>query len=269
MFYLGPGGLPTITKGDTIQALWDLKKLNLNAMEIEFVRGVYLKKETAIEIGKLAKKLGIKLSIHAPYFINLCNPEKIKKSQERILKSCEIGHYLGAKYIVFHPGYYGKLSPEKAYYLVKRSCEELARIIEKNKWNVVLGLETTGKKSQFGTLEENLQISKEVRRCAPVIDFAHIYARNNGKINFGEILDKVKNFKELHTHFSGIEFSEKGEKKHLEILSKKPNFEELAKELIKRGFDKKRDIIIISESPILEQDSLKMKKILEKYSRKN
>jgi len=268
MFYLGPGGLPTITEGDTAQALYDLKKLNLNAMEIEFVRGIYLKKDSAIKIGKLAKKLEIKLSIHAPYFINLCNPQKIKKSQKRILDSCKIGHYLGAKYIVFHPGYYGNLSAEKAYCLVKKSCEELVSIIDKNKWNVVLGLETTGKKSQFGTLDENLQISKEVEGCAPVIDFAHIFARNGGKIDFRNILDKVKNFKELHTHFSGIEYTEKGEKKHLEISVKKPNFEELAVELIRRGFNKKKDIIIISESPILEQDSLKMKSILEELIKK-
>jgi deoxyribonuclease-4 len=264
MFYLGPGGLPTITEGDTIQGLKDLKKLDLNALEIEFVRGVYLKKDKALEIGKLAKKLGIKLSIHAPYFINLCNPQKIKMSQKRILDSCEIAHYLEAEYVVFHPGYYGALSPEKAYYLVKKSCEELVSIIDKNRWSVTLGLETTGKKSQFGTLEENLQISKEINGCAPVIDFAHIFARNSGKIDFGEVLDKVKNFKELHTHFSGIEFTEKGEKRHLEISVKKPNFEDLARELVNRGFNKKKDITIISESPILEQDSLKMKKILEK-----
>jgi deoxyribonuclease-4 len=265
MIYLGPGGIPTITEGDTIQGIKDVKKLGLNAMEIEFVRGVYLKKDKAIEVGKVAKKLGIKLSIHASYYINLCNSSKIKVSQKRILESCEIGNYLGAKYVVFHPGYYGNLDPEKAYLLIKKSCEELRKIIDRNDWNVVLGLETTGKKSQFGTLEENLRISEEVKGCVPIIDFAHIFARNGGKINFSNVLEKVKKFKEIHTHFSGIEFTEKGERYHLTISSKKPNFEELAKELAKRKFNKKRDIIIISESPILEKDSLKMKRILNKF----
>ncbi|HIE41288.1 MAG TPA: endonuclease IV, partial [Candidatus Aenigmarchaeota archaeon] len=199
MFYLGPGGLPTITQGDTIQGLKDLSNLGLNAMEIEFVRSIYLKKDKAIEVGKVAKKLGIRLSVHASYFINLCNPQKIKQSQQRILDSCKIGHYLGAKYIVFHPGYYGPLSTEKAYSLVKNSCEELRSKIDKNRWHVILGLETTGKKSQFGTLEENLRISKEVEGCVPVIDFAHLFARKNGEINYSEILNKLKKFRELHT----------------------------------------------------------------------
>ena len=264
MFYLGPGGIPTITQGDTIHAIKDLKEICLNAMEVEFVRGVYLKEKQAEEIEKLAKKFGIKLSIHASYFINLCNPQKVKPSQQRILDSCKIGHYLGASYVVFHPGYYGKLDHEKAFSLVKRSCEELRSKIDKFKWKIALGLETTGKKSQFGTLDENLKISEEVEGCVPIIDFAHIFARNEGKIDYSLILEKVKNFKELHTHFSGIDYSDKGERKHLEISTKKPDFEGLAKELIRRGFNKRRDITIISESPILEQDSLKMKKILER-----
>ena len=268
MIYLGPAGIPTITRGDTLQGIKDVKKLGLSAMELEFVRGIYLKKEEAVEIGRVAKDLGVKLSIHASYFINLCNPEKVRASEKRILDSCEIGHYLGAKYIVFHPGFYGKLSVEQDYELVKKSCIELRKEIDKNRFDVVLGLETTGKKSQFGTLDEILKICREVKGCAPIIDFAHIFARQGGKIDYSEILDKVRKFKELHTHFSGIEFTEKGEKKHLPISFNQPDFKELAKELVNRGFGtKKRDIRIICESPILEQDSLKMKKILNKLTK--
>lgn len=268
MIYLGPAGIPTITKGDTIQGIKDVKKLGLNALELEFVRGVYLKKEQAIEVNKIAKNLGIKLSIHASYFINLCNPEKVEDSKRRILDSCEIGHYAGAKYIVFHPGFYGKLSEKQAYEFVKKGCKELREEIEKNKWNVILGLETTGKKSQFGTLDEILEICSEVEGCSPVIDFAHIFARQGGKINYSEILNKVRKFKELHTHFSGIEFTDKGEKRHLPISSNQPNFRELGKELLDKNFGtKERDIIIICESPVIEQDSLRMKKILEDLSK--
>ncbi len=269
MFYLGSGGLPTVTKGNTFQGLRDLKELGLSAMELEFVRSVYLKEDKAKEVGKLARELGIKLSIHASYYVNLCNPQKAKASQKRILDACKIGHYAGAKYIVFHPGFYGKLDEEKAYSLVKKSCEEMSSKIDQYKWDVVLGPETTGKKSQFGTLDENLRLSKEVKNCAPVIDFAHIFARNVGQINFAEVLDKMRDFEEMHTHFSGIDYSEKGEKKHLELSSKQPDFKELAKELIKKKFNKNRDITIISETPVLEQDSLKMKKILEETKNKN
>ncbi|MCK4428887.1 MAG: TIM barrel protein, partial [Candidatus Aenigmarchaeota archaeon] len=164
-----------------------------------------------------------------------------------------------------HPGYYGKLSKETAYELVKKGCREMRKEIDKNKWNVILGLETTGKKSQFGTLDEILGICNDVSGCVPIIDFAHIFARQGGKIDFYKVLEKVKKFKELHTHFSGIEFTDKGERKHLVISSNQPNFKKLAKELIRRNFDsKKRDIIIICESPVTEQDNLKMKKIIKK-----
>lgn len=265
MIYLGPAGIPTITEGDTVQGIKDVNKLGLDALELEFVRGVYLKKEQGIEVGKIADDLGVRLSIHASYFVNLCNPEKVKHTQKRILDSCEIGHYAGAKYIVFHPGYYGNFTKKQAYEFVKKGCKELREKIDKNNWNVILGLETTGKKSQFGTLDEILEICREIKGCAPVIDFAHIFARQGGKIDYSEVLDKVKKFKNLHTHFSGIEFTDKGERRHLPISSNHPNFKELGKELVKNGFtSKEKDITIICESPVLEQDSLRMKKILEK-----
>jgi len=262
MIYLGPGGLPTITKGDTIQGLKDLKSIGLNFMEIEFVRSVYLKKEKAVEIGKIAKGLGIGISIHAPYFINFGNPEKFPSSKKRILDSCEIGHYLGAKYIVFHPGYYGNIDKEAVYKMVLRNCLEMQDIILKNNWDVVLGMETTGKKSQFGTLEELLRISREAKTCQPVIDFSHIYARNGGHIDYPEVLDKMKIFRHIHSHFSNIEFTEAGERMHLPLGVSGPDFSELAKEIVTR----KIDITIICETPLLEQDSLKMKGIFDKVS---
>ncbi|MGC9310246.1 MAG: TIM barrel protein [Candidatus Aenigmatarchaeota archaeon] len=258
MIYLGPGGIPTITEGDTFQALHDLRRIGLNFMELEFVRGVYLKEEKAREIGKLAKELGLGLSIHAPYYVNLGNPEKFSASKKRILDSCRIGHFLGAEYVVFHPGFYGKLAKAAVFKMVLKNCLEMQEAIQKNKWGVFLGLETTGKNSQFGTLDEILEICKEAKLCRPVIDFAHIYARNGGRINYSEVLDRVKYLKHLHCHFSGIEFTGAGERKHLPISSKSPDFAGLAEEIVKRGLD----ITIISESPLLEQDSLRMKEIL-------
>jgi len=259
MIYLGPGGLPTITKGDTIQGLKDLKSIGLNFMELEFVHSVYLKKEKALEIGKFAKELGIGLSIHAPYYINFGNPEKFPSSKKRILDSCEIGHHLGAKYIVFHPAFYGKFDKDAVYKMVLRNCLDMQDIILKNGWNVILGMEATGKRSQFGTLDELVRLSGETKVCQPVIDFSHIYARQGGHINYTEVLDKVKSFNHLHCHFSNIEFTEAGERRHLPLGTAGPDFKELAKEIVKRGLD----ITIICETPLLEQDSLKMKRIFE------
>ncbi|MEM5871440.1 MAG: TIM barrel protein [Candidatus Aenigmatarchaeota archaeon] len=260
--FLGPAGIPITAKGrSTIDGIKRVSELNLNAMEIEFVRGVNMSISLAKQAGKIAKDLDIVLSIHAPYYINLCNPEKVKASQKRILDSCERACYLGAWIVVFHPGYYG-VDKDKAFEMVLKACEEMDEKIKKEGWNVKLGLETTGKKSQFGTLDEIIEIHKKIKNCVPVVDFSHIYARNNGKIDFKEVFEKMENLNlsKYHTHFSGIEYTQAGEKNHVPIAHKKPDFKELATHLLK---SKLKEITIISESPILEQDSLQMIEIFK------
>ncbi|RLJ00051.1 MAG: endonuclease IV [Candidatus Aenigmatarchaeota archaeon] len=258
--FLGPAGIPTISKPDTISGIESVAKLGLNAMEVEFVQGVRMGNELAKQAGKVAEEHRVRLSIHAPYFINLCNEEKAQASMKRILDSCERGYYMNASVVVFHPGYYGGMQKDKAYEMVKQACIKMVDEIERRGWNIKLGLETTGKHTAFGTLEENIRIAKEVKGCEVVVDFAHLYARAYGKINYSEIFDKLSKLSitHLHTHFSGIEFTMKGEKNHTPI-NNNPPFEPLAKEIVKR----KLNITIISESPILEQDSLKMKKVFE------
>jgi len=270
MIRIGTAGIPiSAEERTTFGGLKRIKELGLNALEIEFVRNVYLKNEVAKKVGEEAKKLDIELSIHAPYFINLCSEkEKLEASKKRILDSVERAFYMNARVVVFHPGYYGKLSKDEAYEKVKEACEDLVEKMEKNGWNkVFLGLETTGKLSQFGTLEENIKISKEVKNCIPVIDFAHIFARSGGKIDFKEVVDKVSYLKPkfLHCHFSGIEFKpakEGGnERKHLNLTEgAKPDYKPLVKELKKVKFD----ITLISESPNLEGDALFLKEMLKK-----
>jgi len=269
MIWLGPAGIPTVSKdSSTLVGIEVVSELKLNAMEIEFVRGVKMSNELAKECGKVAKELNIKLSVHAPYFINLSSAEKlkIKQSKKRILDSVERAHLMNADVIVFHPGYYGKLSPEETYEMIKEGCEDLVDIIKSKGWNVRLGLETTGKLSQFGTLDEIIRIHKKLKLCVPVVDFSHMLARQQGKIDYGKILNKLKalKLKHYHTHFSGIEFSEKGERRHLTIDNEQPPFKPLAKEILK----KKINITIISESPVLEQDSLIMKKTFEELGYK-
>lgn len=272
--WLGPAG-NCISAEDrtTIGSLKHLVKLKLNAQEIEFVRNVYLTSKVAEEVGSLADELKIKLSVHAPYFVNLCSTDKkvIEASKQRILDSVMRANEMNASPVVFHPGYYAGQPPEIAYTSVKQSCEDLVdKLKERGIKNVLLGLETTGKISQFGTLEENIRISKEVNGCVPAADPAHIFARQGGKINYSEIFDKLEQLKleYIHMHFSGIKWRPaKGggnEWHHLEIKSNQPPFEPLAKEILKR----KLDITIISESPVLEQDSLQMVKVFEKLGYK-
>jgi len=235
------------------------KELGLGSLEVEFTYGVSMKNEAAKKIGKLAKRLRISLSCHAPYYINLASLEKPKvhASKTRILQSCERLHYLGGKYVVFHAGFYQKKSKEEIYEIIKREIVGLQSVIKEKKWGVVLAPETTGKPSQFGDIDELLRLKKETG-CHLCVDFSHIKARNNGKIDYDEVFGKIRHLKHIHSHFSGIEWTEKGERRHLITESKD------IKELL--GYIKKynMNITIINESPDVFGDAVKMKRILEK-----
>jgi len=256
---LGPAGTPAKS---TFEGLEAVKKLGLQAMEVQFSHGINMSSELAKKIGEENKKYNIHLSIHAPYYINLASEEKQKvtDSKKRILESCRLGHLMGARHIVFHPGYYGKKSKEETYDMIKTEMAEMQKIIKNNKWSTALAPETTGKGSQFGDLDETIRIAKEIK-CSMCLDSAHIFARNNGKIDYDEVFDKLRKTKEhhIHSHFSGVNYSAKGERNHINLGSK-PDFFEYAKTIMK----KKISITIISETPITWKDSLKMKKIFEK-----
>ncbi len=255
MIRLGPAGSPLKS---TLQGLSYIKSLGLDAMEVEFTYGVRMSNELAQKIGALAQSLGIQLSVHAPYYINLAseNPEKVQASKKRIIESCERAHYLKACCVVFHPGFYGKHSEQECYSIIKSQIKDLKKTISGKSWKVQLAPETTGKKSQFGTLDELLRLMRETG-SGICIDFSHIYARQ-GSISIKSIFDQISHLDNIHAHFSGIEFSEKGEKRHLDL--KESEFLPLAEEIIMR----RKNITIISESPSTWKDSLKMKKIIQK-----
>jgi len=272
MIYLGPAGVPlTSEERTTLGGLRRVAELGLNAMEIEFVRGVTMKNELAKEVGKLAKELKITLSVHCPYFINLCSTDKkiIAASKKRIIDSVERCHHMGARIAVFHAGYYGSLNPEVTYKMIKEAeLDMLDTMRSMGIKEVALGNETTGKISAFGNLDELVRLGKEVCECEPVVDFAHLWARAAGKINYSEIFNKLEplKMKHLHCHFTSMEWtpakipSAGNERRHLPISFDQPPVEPLIKEILER----KINITIISESPVLEQDSLVMKKMFEK-----
>ena len=256
MILIGPAGLGS----PAIEGLRYLYSLGLDCAELEFVRGVHMSIGTAKETGKEVKKLDFSLSIHAPYYINLASKEKQKivDSKKRIFQSCERGHYLNAKYVVFHPAYYGDLSKENVYDMVKEAILELQDALNEAGFSdVKLCPETTGKASQFGDIDELVRLSKETK-CGLCVDFAHIYARNLGKIDYDYVCKLIKNIKYLTAHFTGIEFTSKGERRH---INTEP---ERAKELLTYLKKYKINIRIINESPRPLEDALMMKKILEK-----
>ncbi|MFQ5761557.1 MAG: TIM barrel protein [Candidatus Bathyarchaeia archaeon] len=268
---LGPAGVPTVCKTrSTVDGVKTVHELGLQAMEVEFVRGVNMKQELAEEVGMVARALGVQLSIHAPYYINLCSEDKkiVADSKKRILDSAFLGEKMNARIIAIHAAYYGKLTAKQALTVLEQRFGEILDYMKSKGWRKVkLGLETTGRVSQFGTLEELLDLSREVD-CVPYVDFAHVYARQAGRVDYADILDKLEplKLKESYIHFAGMNWTPvKGtkmgnEKNHMEIGTGKPPFEPLAKELLKR----RTNTTIICESPTLEQDSLVMKKIFRK-----
>jgi deoxyribonuclease IV len=256
MIKIGPTGLGPVK--EAIENLEEYKRLGFSCCEVLFTYGAYINKKEAEPIAKKAKELGIKLSIHAPYWINLnsADKKKVEQSKERILKSCEIGNYLGAYRIVFHPGFYAGMDKEETYGNIKNQILELQEIIKQNKWKPELAPETTGKKNVFGSVDEILRLVRETK-CSFCIDFAHILARE-GKVDYKEILSRFKDYKEIHIHFSGIEYGEKGEKKHKKTEKKD------AKELIEslKKYAQEKEIVIINESPFAIEDSLMTLKLV-------
>jgi len=258
MIRVGPAGSSGL---GNLKGVSKVAELGLDCMEVEFTYGVRMDLKTAEKVGALAKEKGIILSVHAPYYINLASDEreKITASKKRILDSCERAHVMGAQNVIFHAGFYQKQTHEKTIKLIKKAIVELQKYISRKKWQVKLCPEVTGKPSQFGSLAELLQIKKETG-CGITVDFSHLYARQQGDIDYVLILNKLP--KKFHAHFSGIEYGPKGEKKHIETTRK--FFEPLAKELVRRNLD----ITIINESPRPYEDAVMMKKVVQTLQKK-
>ncbi len=263
-----PGSTPKTT---SIDGIGRVNELGLDCMELEFVRGVKLGEKGAKGISDAAKGLGVVLSAHAPYYINLNSqePEKIDASIERIYAAARIGNLCGARNIVFHPAYYHNDTSETVHKRVAESLKILSQRLEDESIPVILRPETTGKPTQFGSLDETLRLSSETEGMLPCIDFAHLHARSNGAENsydeFSKVLTMVEEtlgmdaIHDMHMHVSGIEYGEKGEKNHLNLVDSDLEYVELMRAL--KDFGVKG--LLICESPDNDGDALLMKHTYE------
>ncbi len=244
----------------TLKGIVEVARLGLDCMEIEFTYGVRMKPEMAETVGEQAAELGITLSVHAPYYINLASYEddKVAASRQRILDSCHRAHLMGAGKVVFHAGFYQKRTPRETYRLIRSEILDLQRHIRKAAWPVTLCPEITGKPSQFGSTEELLELMEDTG-CDITVDFAHLYARNQGVIDYGAIMTQLP--QEFHAHFSGIEYTDKGEKKHIPM--KPAYFEPLMQELLRH----QKKTTIICESPKPFEDAVMMKEMIDRQKR--
>jgi deoxyribonuclease-4 len=270
--FLGSGGTPISTPDSSTQSgIKQIAKLGLNAMEVEFVRGVKMSAATARDVGATARELGVRLSVHAPYYINLLSDDAaiVKASKQRILDSIDRADKMGADAVAVHAAYYGKNTPEEAQNGMKDAVVDIVDGMKESGTKVLLGLETMAKGAQWGALDEILGLHKRWKVVVPYLDWCHIWARNNGAIDYSDIIGRLNKagIKHVNSHFSNSKYNsntKKWQDIHVPMGFSRPKFDELAHEIVKR----KVSITIISESPVLEVDSLRMKRIFEKLGHK-
>lgn len=268
--YFGPAGIPnSLKRGGVKEGVMEVKRLGLDAMEIEFVRKIFLDEKKAREVKSVASQLGIVLTVHAPYYINLLSKEeeKVKASVERILQSARIGYAAGAWSVCFHAGYYGGAEQSIVYEKIRDEIKTIVSTLKDEGIEIWVRPETTGKKSQFGELVELLELSQEIEMVMPTIDFAHLHARGGGRLksyqDFREVFELVEKYlgreglENMHVHVSGIEYSDKGEVRHLNLREADLDYKLLIK--VFKEFNIKG--VVISESPNLEEDALLLKQL--------
>jgi deoxyribonuclease-4 len=265
----GTAGTPICCKDrGSLAGVETVRKLGLDCMELEFVRGVRMSPQLAEDVGKAAKKNDVILTAHGPYYINLNSVEaiKVKQSVQRILQTARIADKAGAYSITFHAAFYMKQDPEKVYQKVKAQMKSILKTLKDQGIDIWVRPETTGKPTQWGSIDEIIRLSKELEHVLPCIDFAHLHARTGGKMNseseFRDVMAKVEKalgrtgLNNMHIHMSGIAYSDKGEQHHLVLRESDLRYKDVLKVL--KEF--RVNGVVISESPNIEDDALLMKK---------
>lgn len=279
-FIFGTVGSPISTPkkpGGTPGGILRLRELKLDTLELAWVQSVRVSDETCAVIKSTAQQANLALSVHAPYYINLNSQTKEMwaASHDRLLAAARAGYKAGATDIIFHPGSYMKDEPAAANKIAVKRLAEVAAQLRAEGVQVTLRPETMGKSAMLGTLEETIAWSREIDGVLPCIDIAHLHARTgDGSFNsyneFSAALKLVKSglgkrgLQSLHIHLSGIDYSPKGEKKHLPLKEADLKYKELFRALI----DAKAGGRILCESPLMEQDALVMQKAYHRLAAK-
>ena len=244
-----------------------LEELGLDGMELEFVHGVRMTEANQNLVRDIVKEKNMVITAHGPYYINLNSKEdeKIEASVKRILDTARMGQSLGAFSVTYHAAFYMGKSSKEVSKRVHKSMEEICTVLDEEKLDIWVRPETTGKPTQWGNLEEIVELSKNFKQVLPCVDFSHLHARTNGLYNtydeFCAIFDTIGTelgdyaLNNFHAHIAGIEYGEKGEKKHLLLEESDMNYKDLLKAFKK--FDVKG--VVVCESPIMEKDAVILK----------
>ncbi len=277
MIYFGPSGNSDsfYEQGhkNTYEAFEWLYNMGLNAFEYSFGRGVRIGQAAAEKIAEKASLYGVKLSVHAPYYINLATDEPLKQegNARYFLQSVTAARWMGAKRVVFHAGSFGRLNADDAFERAKNALQDILDGLDAaGIFDIEICPETMGRIKQIGDLDEVIELCKMDERLVPAIDFAHLHARGRGALNseadFAAVLDKLESglggerAKRFHVHFARIEYTAAGEKMHRTFAETKygPDFEPFAAQIVKRGLE---PTLICESRGTMAEDAVEMKRI--------
>ena len=277
--YFGPGGNSEAFKlagyKSTLDAPEFVSKIGLDAYEYEAGNGLAASPAMLMQIGQKAKEYGVRMSFHTPYFISLSGvvEETRLKSIGYIKQSLDAANLLGANTIVVHCGSASKISRDEA---LRLAADTLVKTLDSvDTYGIKIGIETMGKINQLGTLDEVLELCRIDSALVPVVDFGHLNARELGGVfrtsdDYLRVFDRIDRAfgadvaSNLHCHFSKIEWSNGGEKKHLtfEDTVFGPDYEPLAEAIAKEGLT---PTIICESAGTQSDDALMMKKTYMRY----
>jgi len=272
--HFGTAGIPMSTpQPNTANGIAQVKNLGMDAMELEFVQSVNIKEENAPAVAEASKKNSVLLTCHGQYFINLNSSEKAKldASRQRVYHAAKRAWQCGGWSMCFHSAFYMGGEKQAVYEKVKSQIKEIMKKLKDEGVDIWVRPETMGKHTQFGSLDEVIGLSQEIENVMPCIDFSHLYARENGKQNtyefYSGILETVESklgregLNNMHIHCQGIEFGEKGEKRHLPLSQSSFNYSMVLKALK----DFRASGAVICESPIMEKDALELLSTYKKF----
>jgi deoxyribonuclease-4 len=273
----GPAGVPPMFRlmgATTVDVPKLLHEEGLDAFEYQASRWgpkPQINQGDAVKLGEECRRNDVKLSMHGSYFINFSGKKEVVEASKRRLIACATAaDWMGAYVVVFHTGFYGNLEKSFAFKSALTALKEVSAEMKSLGLKVKLGPETMGRKFQVGTLDEILTINQEVEGTQLVVDWGHLHALHLGTLkkveDFRAIAEKIEQtlgtetLRNMHCHFSKIEFSSQGEKRHHTLDEERygPEFRMLAEVIVDFGLHP----TMICESPILDVDARKMKATL-------
>jgi deoxyribonuclease-4 len=280
----GPSGIPPLFKVlgaqlPDVPAL--LREEGLDAFEYQAVRWgqkPQMKQEDAEKLGAKARKNDVLLSLHGSYYVNLCGKKEVVEASKRRLIACATAaDWMGAYVMVFHMGFYGRVEKSYAFRNCVNALKEISEVMNSlGIREVKLGPETMGRVFQVGSLDEILTICEEIEQTQLVIDWSHLHARHQGRFrkvdDFRAVVEEVERrlgteaARNMHCHFSKIEYTDKGERRHhiLDEARYGPDFHMLAEVIA----DFNMRPVVICETPLLDVDAVKMRETLSEVIKK-